>query len=285
MKEWTGIFLIEQEIWRQVVPRLVWKCVMPSGSQALFSLSLRWAQSAGRSFLMLSRWWSLLQTPCPSPTSCQNRSSSLPSQVDYQWEGLLCAGHDWVRHPCVNQFLANRINDCFQMAVMIPLLGLHTLPPGAEQNRYCKNHLENKGMGKDHPQQVSMRDRWGSPWTMAQRCHLQLLKPKARGAGVLLWSSRDVGDRAAAMVCPRMQPLHRPSPTVPRTATQPTQWEQSTPHCFISPEFFQKRRPPLHFPVFPKTWENEINYFGLKDFKFLRKADLLTKNLTPCFFF
>ena len=37
---------------------------------------------------------------------------------------------------------------------------------------------------------VSMRDRWGSPWTMAQRCHLQLLKPKARGAGVGLWFSR-----------------------------------------------------------------------------------------------
>ena len=167
-----------------MVPRLVWKCIMPSGSQA-------------KPFSPLSSGcWEVLSdalemvkpapNPLPFPTSCQNRSSSLPSRVDYQWEGLLCTGHDWVRHPSVNQFLANRIHDCFQMAVMIPLLGLHTLPPRAEQNWYCKNHLENKGMGKDRPQQVSMRDRWGSPWTMAQRCHLQLLKPKAGGAGVVL---------------------------------------------------------------------------------------------------
>ena len=250
MKEWTGIFLIEQEIWRQVVPRLVWKCVMPSGSQALFSLSLRCAQSAGRSFLMLSRWWSLLQTPCPSPTSCQNRSSSLPSRVDYQWEGLLCAGHDWVRHPCVNQFLANRIHDCFQMAVMIPLLGLHILPPRAEQNRYCKNHLENKGMGKDHPQQVSMRDRWGSPCPMAQRCHLQLLKPKARGAGVLLWSSRDGGDRAAAMVCPRMQPLHRPSPHPPHCHSTHTMRAEHPPLLRL-PRVLPEEEAPPSLPCFP----------------------------------
>lgn len=132
---------------------------------------------------------------------------------------------------------------------------------------------------------VSMRDRWGSPWTMAQRCHLQLLKPKARGAGVGLWSSRDGGDHAAAMVCPRMQPLRRPSTRPPDCHSTHTMRAEPPPLLGGPEVLFQKRRPPLRFPVFPKTWENEINHFGLKDFKFLRKADLLTKNLTSCFFF
>lgn len=132
---------------------------------------------------------------------------------------------------------------------MIPLLGLHTLPPRAEQNWYCKNHLENKRMGKDRPQQVSMRDRWGSPWTMAQRCHLQLLKPKAGGAGVVLWFSRNGGDRAAAMVCPRMRPLHRPSPLSPALPLNPHNKSRAPPTA-SSPQSSSRRGGPLFTSLF-----------------------------------
>lgn len=141
------------------------------------------------------------------------------------------------------------------------------------------------GKGKDRPQQVSTPDRWGPPWTMAQRCHLQLVKPQSqgnRGWAVILETEVPVPQPRSVPEC-RPFTVQPPSP-VPHTAAPPTQWEQATLAARLPRVVLPEEEAPLHFPVFPKTRENEINYFGLKDFKFLRKADLLTKNLTSCFF-
>ena len=81
---------------------------------------------------------------------------------------------------------------------MIPLLGLHTVPPRAEQNWYCKNHLENKGMGNDRPQQVSMRDRWGSP--LAQRCCESKDTSGGRVGGTLSAGFWEIGEKTASHV-------------------------------------------------------------------------------------
>ena len=130
-----------------------------------------------------------------------------------------------------------------------------------------------------------MRDRCGPPWTMAQRCHLQLVKPQSqgnRGWAVILETEVPVQQPRYVPGCSPFT-VQPPSP-VPHTAAPPTQWEQAT-LAAVSPELFFRRRRPLSTSLFfPKTRENEINYFGLKDFKFLRKADLLSKNLTPSFF-
>lgn len=153
--------------------------------------------------------------------SCQNRSSSLPSRVDYQWEGLLCTGHDWVRHPSVSQFSANRIHDCFQTAVMIPLLGLHTLPPRAEQNRYCKNHLENKGTGKDRPQCFHARQ-VGLPLDHGSEVPSSVIKAQSQGSrgwAVILETEVTMQQPWSVPGCSHFG-VH---PPVPPTATQPTQ--------------------------------------------------------------
>ena len=87
---------------------------------------------------------------------------------------------------------------------------------------------------------------------------------------------------------PGMQSLHRPPDRVPLPATQTHSRNQSRATLTASsPRSCSSGRGgrPLRFSISPKTQDKEINYFGLKDFQFLKKADVVNENLMSCFYY
>lgn len=168
-------------------------------------------------------------------------------------------------------------HDCFRTAVTIPLLGLDTLPPRAGQNWFCWSgkgsptsgfHIGQAQLPLDHDSEVP------SPSFKAQ-------KPEEHGLCC------DPRETEATIQQPWSVPRSSPD-RVPLTATQTHSRNQSRATLTASSPWScssGRGGRPLRFAISPKTQGKEINYFGLKDFQCLKKADLLNKNLMSCFYF
>lgn len=99
------------------------------GGQALSSLSLCRDQPCWDVPSHGLKMAKVAPTTLSFPSNRPEQKLSSASQADFQQEGLLHTGHNWVRHSSVKQFLANNSQDCFRTAVRIPLL--ETVPPRA----------------------------------------------------------------------------------------------------------------------------------------------------------